>query len=102
LKKQLPIADPRHTKHFLEQVKTHYESNDDSPEMQQKKLWMLATSAMSPNMKMKWLHRWNQSPSLRKAMKFPKPSFSDNMFPDWLHKATWWAQVVAIVLGLRY
>jgi hypothetical protein len=34
LKKQLPIADPRHTKHFLEQVKTHYESNDDSLEMQ--------------------------------------------------------------------
>jgi hypothetical protein len=102
LKKQLPIANPRHTKHFLEQVKTHYESNDDSPEMQQEKLWMLATSTMSPNMKVKWLHRWNQSPSLREAMKFPKPSFSDNMFPDWLHKATWWAQVVAIVLGLRY
>jgi hypothetical protein len=37
----------------LEQVKTHYESNDDSPEMQQEKLWMLATSAMSPNMKVK-------------------------------------------------
>jgi ribosomal protein L13E len=91
LKKQLPIADPRHTKHFLEQVKTHYDSNDDSPEMQQENLWMLATSAMSPNMKVKWLHRCNQSPSLRKAMKFPKPGFSDNMFPDWLHKATWWA-----------
>jgi hypothetical protein len=34
LKKQLPIVDPRYTKHFLEQVETHYESNDDSPEMQ--------------------------------------------------------------------
>jgi hypothetical protein len=63
---------------------------------------MLVTSAMSRNMKVKWLHKWNQSPSLLKAMKFPKPGFSDNMFPDWLHKATWWAQVVAIVLGLRY
>jgi hypothetical protein len=31
LKKQLPIADLRHTKHFLEKVKTHYKSNDDSP-----------------------------------------------------------------------
>jgi hypothetical protein len=53
-------------------------------------------------MKVKWLHRWNQSPSLREASKFPKPGFSDSMFLDWLHKATWWAQVVAIVLGLRY
>jgi hypothetical protein len=48
------------------------------------------------------VNRWNQSPSLREAMKFPKPGFSDNMFPDWLYKATWWAHVVAIVLGLRY
>jgi hypothetical protein len=53
LKKQLPIADPRHTKHFLEKIKIHYESNDDSPEMQQEKLWMLATSAMSLNIKVK-------------------------------------------------
>jgi hypothetical protein len=53
LKKQLPIVDPRHTKHFLEQVKIHYESNDDSPEMQQEKLWMLATSAMNPSIKVK-------------------------------------------------
>jgi hypothetical protein len=59
LKKQLPIADPKHTKHFLEQVKIHYECNDESPEMQQEKLWMLATSAMSPSMKVKWLQRWN-------------------------------------------
>jgi hypothetical protein len=29
----------------------------DTLEMQQEKLWMLATSAMSPNMKVKWLHR---------------------------------------------
>jgi hypothetical protein len=34
LKKQLPIADLKHTKHFLEEVKTHYECNDDSLEMQ--------------------------------------------------------------------
>jgi hypothetical protein len=49
----------RTSKHFLEQVKTHYECNDDSPKMQQEKLWMLATSAMSPSMKVKWLQRWN-------------------------------------------
>jgi hypothetical protein len=93
LKKQLPIADPKHTKHFLEQVKAHYGCNDDSPEMHQEKLWMLATSAMSPTMKVKWLQRWNQSATLREALKFPKPGFNDSMFPEWLQKATWWAQV---------
>jgi hypothetical protein len=102
LKKQLPIVDPKHTKHFLEQVKTHYECNDDSPEMQQEKLWMLATSTISPSMKVKWLHRWNQSASLQEALKFPKPGFNNNMFPDWLHKATWWAQVLSLVLGLQF
>ena len=55
LKKRLPIANPKHTKHFLEQVRAHYECNDDSLEMQQEKLWMLATSSMSPTMKVKWL-----------------------------------------------
>ena len=59
LKKQLLIANPKYTKHFLEQVKTYYECNDDFPEMQQEKLWMLAISAMNPSMKVKWLQRWN-------------------------------------------
>lgn len=59
LNKQLPTTDPKHTKHFLEQVKSHFECNDDSPKIQQEKTWMLAISAMSPSMKVKWLQRWN-------------------------------------------
>lgn len=78
---------------FLEQIKYHYECHDDEPEMQQEKLWMLATSAMSTAMKVKWLVRWNQPEKLRDAVKFPKPKFNDSIFPDWLHKATWWDQV---------
>jgi hypothetical protein len=100
LKKQLPIADPKHTTAFLEQVKFHYETHDESPEMTQEKLWMLATSAMDISMKIKWLERWNKSPSLREALKFPKPKFSDIDFPEWLHKATWWAQVRTSVFFL--
>jgi len=68
LKKQLPIADPKHTPTFLEQVKLHYETHDDSLEMSQEKLWMLATSAMDTSMKIKWLEKWNKSPSLREAL----------------------------------
>jgi hypothetical protein len=36
----------------------------------------------------KWLQRWNQSATLKEALKFPKPSFNDSMFPEWLYKAT--------------
>jgi hypothetical protein len=93
LKKLLPIADPKHTPQFLEQIKLHYEMNDETPEMTQEKLWMLATSAMDPAVKVKWLERWNKSPALREALKFPKPRFGDADFPEWLRKATWWSQV---------
>ena len=33
LRKQLPIADPRHTPIFLEHVKSHYETYDENHEM---------------------------------------------------------------------
>ena len=88
LRKHLPLADPKHTPAFLEQIKIHYEKFDDQPEMQQEKLWMLATSAMSPAMKVKWLQRWNSSASIQVSHKFPKEAFLDLQFPPWLHKAT--------------
>jgi len=89
LKKQLSIADPKYTPTFVEQVKFYYETHDDSPEMTQEKLWMLATSAMDISMKIKWLEKWNKSLFLHEALKFPKPKFSDIDFLEWLHKATW-------------
>jgi hypothetical protein len=91
LKEQLPVAEP--TPPFMEQVKFHYEIHDESPEMTQEKLWMLATSAMDSSMKIKWLERWYKPRALYEALKFPKPKFNDIDFPKWLHKATWWAQV---------
>ena len=57
LKKQLPIADPKHTSDFLQQVQNHYENRKDDPEMSQEKLYYLATSTMVPTMKVKWLER---------------------------------------------
>jgi hypothetical protein len=81
LKKQLLCADLKHTPTFLEQVKLHYEKYDEDLEITQEKLWIFATLAMDPTMKVKWLERWNQSPTLREALKFPKPGFSDGVFP---------------------
>ena len=93
LKKQMPIADPKQGKEFLRQVKIHYENFGSFPEMTQEKLWMIATSVMDSETKAQWMRRWNQSASLREAVRFLKPGFPDTMFPEWLHKATWWAQV---------
>jgi hypothetical protein len=93
LKKILPIADPQNTHAFLAEVKTHYESRDDGVEMKLEKLWMLAVSAMDPAMKVFWLERWNQPPSLRVQLKFPKQGFNDDVFYTLLKKVTWWAQV---------
>ena len=46
LKKQLIPA-------FLEQMKLHYEKYDADPEFTQEKLWIIATVAMDPSMKVK-------------------------------------------------
>jgi len=59
--------------------------------MTQEKLWVLTTSAMDTSMKIKWLERYNKSPSLREALKSPKSKFNDIDFSEWLYKATWWA-----------
>ena len=54
LRKHLPVADPKLTPLFLEEIKAHYEKFDES-EMLQEKLYMLANSAMPPRMMIKWL-----------------------------------------------
>jgi hypothetical protein len=51
LKKQLPCTDPKHTPTFLEQVKLYYEKYDEDPEITQERLWIFATSAMLPSIK---------------------------------------------------
>jgi hypothetical protein len=92
LRKHLPVADPKLTPQFLVEIKAHYEKFDE-PEMLQEKLYMLATSAMPPRMMVKWLQRWNSSAAIRDAHRFPKAGFGDSKFPEWLNRATWWAQV---------
>lgn len=75
LKKQLLIVDLKYTPLFLEHVKSHYKTHNESPNIIQQKLWILTTSAMDNSMKNKWLERWNISHALRKVFKFPKPFF---------------------------
>ena len=97
LKRQLAVADPKLTDDFLGTVKKHYEMFEHSPEMKLEKLAMLATCAMEPHAKVKWLNRWNSSPKMRELLKFPPPGFSDDAFKAWLPKAVWWSQVSLIL-----
>ena len=97
LRKHLPVADPKLTPLFLEEIKAHLEKYDE-PEMLQEKLYMLATSAMPSKMIIKWLQRWNYSAAIRDAHRFPKVGFCDSKFPDWLNRATWWAHVSFVML----
>ena len=97
LRKHLPVADPKLTPLFLEEIKAHLEKYDE-PEMLQEKLYMLATSAMPSKMMIKWLQRWNSSAAIRDAHRFPKVGFGDSKFLDWLNRATWWAQVSFVML----
>ena len=92
LRKHLSVADPKLTPLFLKEIKAHYEKFDE-PKMLQEKLYILAISAMPPRMMVKWLQRWNSSVAIRDAHRFPKASFADSKFPEWLNRATWWAQV---------
>jgi len=98
LRKHLPVADPKLTPFFLQEVKTHYEKFDE-PEMLQEKLYMLATSAMPARMMVKWLQRWNSSAAIRDGHRFPKAGFADSKFPEWLNRGTWWAQVSIVHLN---
>ena len=68
LKKHLPVADPDQGAGFLDNIKLHYETRVDDPEMSQEKLWYLATTSMRCDTKIKWLERWNQSTVLREAV----------------------------------
>jgi hypothetical protein len=92
LKKHLPVADPRLTLGFLEEIKAHYEKFDE-PEMILEKLYMLVTSAMPLRMMVKWLQMWNSPAAIRDAHRFSKASFADSKLSEWLNRAIWWAHV---------
>lgn len=92
LRKQLPICHPDNTPRFLELVKEHYETFREI-EMSQEKLWYFAISAMDLDTKLLWLERWNKPPKFRENQRFPKLGFSEQMYLNFLNKATWWSQV---------
>lgn len=63
---------------------------------------MLRTFTMDPFMKVFWLERWNQCPTIWVQLKFPKLGCNDDDFLQFLLKATWWAQVHYLYYDLAY
>jgi hypothetical protein len=57
------------------------------------RLQKVATSAMEPQFKARWLHQWNSPPFVRAAYRFPGPRFKDSALDQFLNRASFWAQV---------
>jgi len=65
-----------------------------STDMTIEKLQKIVTCPVEASFKAKWLHWWNAPVPERLANKFPvdKP-MRERTLDDWLHKASFWAQV---------
>jgi hypothetical protein len=58
------------------------------PKMTQDKVQLVATAAVSPQFKCKWLTWWNSSTLTREALHFPPSGVSDRDFEAWLNRAS--------------
>lgn len=57
------------------------------------KLQKVATAAVEPQFKAKWLHWWNAGSILRTSVRFPDGDVKEIHLDSWLNKASFWAQV---------
>jgi len=88
--KHLPIYDLALSPKFMIQIQIHYDMNSN-PKMFINKLQMLASIAISNKHKLAWFIQWNESNVLKETNKIPKQGFSNKIFFQWLHKATFWS-----------
>ena len=57
------------------------------------KLQLIATAAVEPEYKIRWLKWWNSGSFNREAIRFPKSPASEDNLKSWLNKAAFWAGV---------
>ena len=57
------------------------------------KLQLIATAAVEPEYKVRWLKWWNSGSFNREAIRFPKSPASEDNLKSWLNKAAFWAGV---------
>jgi hypothetical protein len=80
------------TRQIIIQITKHWSSNL-KPKMQLDKVQLVATAAVSSDVKVQWLQWWNSNSLWREALRFPKSGFMDKEFEVWLNKAAFWAGV---------
>ena len=64
------------------------------------KLQLIATAAVEPVYKVRWLKWWNSGRFNREAIRFPKSPASEDSLKPWLNKAAFWAGVRLSSLSL--
>ena len=64
------------------------------------KLQLIATAAVEPEYKVRWLKWWNSGSFNREAIRFPKSPASEDTLKPWLNKAAFWAGVCLLSLSL--
>ena len=62
-------------------------------EMTLEKLQLIATAAVEPKYKVRWLKWWNSGSFNREAIRFPKSPPSDDTLKPWINKASFWVGV---------
>jgi hypothetical protein len=80
------------TRQIIVKITKHW-STSLKPEMQLDKVQLVATAAVSSDVKVQWLQWWNSNSLRREALRFPKSGFTDKDFEAWLNKAAFWAGV---------
>ncbi len=63
------------------------------------KLQLIATAAVEPEYKVRWLKWWNSGSFNREAIRFPKSPASEDTLKPWLNKAAFWAGVCLLSLS---
>lgn len=61
------------------------------------KLQMIATAAVEPEYKVRWLKWWNSGNFNREAIRFPKSPASEDHLKSFLNKAAFWAGVCSLI-----
>ena len=74
-----------------------------SIDMTIKKSQEIVTCPVKTSLKAKWLHWWNASIRERSKNKFPINKLKrENALDDWLHKASFWAQIYPFLGLLKF
>jgi hypothetical protein len=75
------------------QIDRHY-STFLEPDMTIEKLQKVATTHVDAHVKARWLRWWNSNAAVKTQNMFPSTlPLRERVLDDWLHKASFWAQV---------